>query len=113
MTHWHGGMGKGARRRVQELKRDQAADRAVVFEGNVERIMREQNVTRGQAYPVACSVQRGAKRIEEVLTERDRRVSDFHDGYSAYVLGEPDPPNASQSYRNGWERARGDEMGDL
>lgn len=41
-----------------------------------------------------------------------RARADFHAGYSAYLLAEPTPAGASQSWRNGWERALSDERGE-
>lgn len=113
MTQWNGRMGKGYRRKVRELKREEAAERTADFEARIQRIMTEQNVTRAQAYPVAAAAPRLARRAGEILAERDRRVVDFQAGYGAHLAGEADPVDAPQSYRNGWERARGDEMGDL
>lgn len=112
MSQWNGHHGRGYGRKVRELKREEAAERAADFEARIQRLMEEQNITRRQAYPIAAREGWRRKRMGEILAERDRRIEDYNAGYSAYVLGEADPLNPSLSYRNGWERALSDERGE-
>lgn len=105
MTHWHGRMGRGARRQVRELKREEAAARDVDFEARIARIMAEQNVSRITAYPIAANYGRMAQ-------AKRRAGADRMAGYTAYLLAEPTPPRASRAWRQGWERALTDERGE-
>lgn len=58
MSHWNGRMGKGYARQVRELKREEAKGRIAENEARVQVVMREQNVTRGQAVPVVHAERR-------------------------------------------------------
>lgn len=61
MSRWNGRMGRGAGKALRMAKREEAAERDADFEANIARIMREQNVSRSQAYPVAASIPRMAQ----------------------------------------------------
>lgn len=111
MSQWNGRHGRGYGRKVRELKRQEAAERAAEFEMRIARLMAEQNITRRQAYPIAAREGWRRKRMGEILVRR-RRIEDYNAGYAAYVLAETAPDDASQAYRDGWERALSDERGE-
>jgi len=53
-----------------------------------------------------------AEARQATARRRDQHGADYHAGYEAYLLAEPTPADASQSWRNGWERALSDERGE-
>jgi hypothetical protein len=61
---------------------------------------------------VACAVQRMERARGKARGALQRIEADYSAGYEAYLLAEPTPANASQAWRNGWERALSDERGE-
>ena len=66
MSAYSGPQGKGARRRLRELKRGDAVERAADFERDVIRVAHEQNIGLGEARWVAAASRRASRLVAAV-----------------------------------------------